>query len=39
MFTDQEVPPILNTLLEIQSALVSRRVVIYTFYVLTLREE
>ena len=38
-FTDQEVPPLLKTLLEAPSAVVSRKVAIYTFYGLKRREE
>ena len=38
-FTNQEVPPLLKTLLEAPSAIVSRKVAMYTFYALKCREE
>ena len=38
-FIDQEVPPLLKTLLEAPSAIVSRKVAMHTFYALECREE
>ena len=38
-FTDQEIKPLLKTLLEALSASVSRKVAMYTFYALKCREE